>query len=235
MSFDAKNQSVDLSGCVVIVTGAGSGIGASAAKLAASRGALLCVTDVEAAAAELVAKEIRSAGGQALARQVDVSLEDDVAAAVSATVAEFGDLTGIVNNAGIIVAKRAHETTADEWDRVMSVNAAGTFFGCKHAIRHFLAAGHGGAVVNIASISAQVGLAEQAAYCASKGAVLQLTKQLAVDYSHLNIRCNTVGPGSVVTPLLDAYISGQKDPAEAGRRIAAAHPIGRLAQPKEIA
>jgi NAD(P)-dependent dehydrogenase (short-subunit alcohol dehydrogenase family) len=117
----------------------------------------------------------------------------------------------------------------------MSVNATGVFYGCKHAIRRFQSQGTGGSIVNIGSISAVVGLPEQAVYCASKGAVFQLSRQIAIDYASENIRCNTIGPGSVDGDFLRVYIESQEDPDEAEKSILAAHPIGRLADPKEIA
>jgi NAD(P)-dependent dehydrogenase (short-subunit alcohol dehydrogenase family) len=219
----------------IIITGAGSGIGAAAASLAASRGARVACVDLDLEAATRTASAIVAAGGSAVARRADVSSEADVSALFEGLVAEWGTIHGIVNNAGMLVAKSVVDTSVEEWDRTMAVNARGVFLGCKYAVAHFLEAGIGGSIVNTGSISGLVGLREQAAYCASKGAVVQLTKQIAVDFSHAGIRCNSVGPGSVMTPVLEAYLDGQSDPGSARALLEGAHPIGRLAQPEEIA
>jgi NAD(P)-dependent dehydrogenase (short-subunit alcohol dehydrogenase family) len=218
----------------ILITGGGSGIGAATSRLAAGRGATVAVLDRDAEAAKAVAEQIRHNGGDALAVQADVSDEASMEAAFKEAITGMGGLTGIANNAGMIVTKPLHETSVEEWDLSMAVNARGVFLGCRFAVDHFLANG-GGSIVNTASISALVGLAGQPAYCASKGAVLQLTRQIAVDYSNQGIRCNSVGPGSVTTPVLEAYLSGQPDPSRARSEIVAAHPIGRLAAPEEIA
>lgn len=218
-----------------IITGAGSGIGEATAKLAAHRGSAVVVADIDTDKAVAVAEVIRAQGGQALAYTADVSCEQNVRDMFDAAAAEFGTVTGVVNNAGMIVTKSLTETSVDEWDRCMSVNARGAFLGSKYAVLNFENTGNGGSIVNIGSISALVGLSDQAAYCASKGAVLQLTKQIAIDYSAAGIRCNSVGPGSVRTPVLDAYVGGQADPSAALAELAGAHPIGRLAEPVEIA
>lgn len=219
----------------IIITGAGSGIGAAAAKLAASRGAQVACVDLDLDGASRTASAIIDAGGAAVARRADVSSEADVSALFESLAAEWGSIHGIVNNAGMLVAKSVVDTSVEEWDRTMAVNARGVFLGSKYAVTHFLEKGIGGSIVNTGSISAVVGLREQAAYCASKGAVLQLTKQIAVDFSHAGIRCNTVGPGSVMSPVLEAYLNGQSDPGSARAVLEGAHPIGRLAQPEEIA
>jgi NAD(P)-dependent dehydrogenase (short-subunit alcohol dehydrogenase family) len=179
--------------------------------------------------------ELRDTGAKSVGIQADVSDENAVDELVRQTVAELGPLYGFVNNAGVIVTRPLAETTVRDWDFTMAVNARGTFLGCRAAVREFLRSGTSGAIVNVGSISATVGLAGQPAYCASKGAVLQLSRQIAVDYSRHDIRCNVVSPGSVTTAVLDDYLAGQANPGEARHGIIAAHPIGRLARPAEIA
>ncbi|MBU8826605.1 SDR family NAD(P)-dependent oxidoreductase [Mycolicibacterium goodii] len=219
----------------VIVTGAGNGIGRATALLCAAHGAPVAVVDRDGPSAKRVAAELDASGAAAIAIEADVSDETAVDNVVRRATAELGPLYGIVNNAGLIVTKPLAETTVAEWEKVMAVNARGAFLGCRAAVREFLSTDTAGAIVNIGSISATVGLAGQPAYCASKGAVLQLSRQIAVDYSRHGIRCNVVSPGSVTTAVLDDYLSGQDKPDAAREDIIAAHPIGRLAQPAEIA
>lgn len=219
----------------IIVTGASRGIGAATATLLAERNASVAIADINVEGGEHLAQDIRAAGGNAIFVRTDVTDEADVEAVVQRTVADFGQLDGIVNNAAAIVVSKVADLTAEEWDRVMAVNGRGVFFGCKHSIRQFQAQGTGGSIVNIGSISAVVGLAEQPAYCASKGAVVQLSRQIAMEYAAEGIRCNTVGPGSVDSEFFHQYLDGQADPKAALDQIVAAHPIGRIAQPHEIA
>ncbi|MDR2256112.1 MAG: SDR family oxidoreductase [Arthrobacter sp.] len=219
----------------ILITGAGSGIGQAAAVLAASQGAAVAVVDRDAVAVEVTVSLVSEAGGTAWGLVVDVSDESSFDEGFERAVAHFGQIHGVVNNAGILSTGTVADTTVADWDRLMNVNAKGVFLGCRNAVRHFLAAGIKGAIVNTASISAQVGLPQQAAYCASKGAVLLLTKQIAADFSALGIRCNSVGPGSVMTPVLRDYLEGQGDGAAALSALQADHPIGRIAEPSEIA
>ncbi len=226
---------MELQGKTIIITGAGRGIGATSAELFAANGANVVVADIKEDWALQTVERVRAGGGEATAHTIDVTDEAAVAAVVESSVSTYGRLDGIVNNAATIVVKKAADITAEEWDRVMAVNATGVFYGCKHAIRAFLAQDGGGSIVNIGSISAVVGLPEQAVYCASKGAVFQLTRQIAIDYAAEGIRANTVGPGSVDGDFLRIYLEGQADPAEAEANVLAAHPIGRLADSREIA
>lgn len=226
---------MELRGEVIIVTGGGSGIGAATAIRCAELGAQVAIGDINAEGAETTAAHISSAGGESLSCATDVADPDAVRQLVARTVEKFGKLTGIVNNAAKIVVNSVHESTEDEWRAVMDVNIGGTFHGCKYAIEQFLSQGSSGAIVNIGSISAIVGLNRQAAYCTSKGAVLQLSRQIAIDYADRNIRCNVVGPGSVETPVLTRYLEGQDDPVTARTKIVSAHPMARLGSPEEIA
>ena len=225
---------MELEGKAVIVTGSGRGIGAAVAELLARNGAKVVVADVQQDWGQKTEDRIRASGGEATFLKTDVSEEQDVADMVEFAVATYGRLDAIVNNAATTVIKRVSDITAGEWDRVMRVNVGAVFYGCKHAIRQFLTQG-GGTIVNMGSISALVGLPDRAAYCASKGAVLQLSRQIAMEYARDNIRCNTVGPGSVDGEFLRNNLAKSANPQEAEERILAAHPIGRLADAAEVA
>jgi NAD(P)-dependent dehydrogenase (short-subunit alcohol dehydrogenase family) len=220
---------------VIIVTGGGRGIGAATAKLMGSQGAKVVVADVNEVGGTSVVDSIVSLGGSAVYAHVDVTEEDQIEALVALAVGEYGRLDGIVNNAATIAVAAIEDLSVDEWDRVMRVNGRGVFLGCKHAIVQFKKQGGGGAIVNIGSISGVVGLAQQPAYCASKGAVIQLSRQIAMEYASDNIRCNTVGPGSVDGEFFQMYLDGQGDATAALQAVLDAHPMGRVAQPQEIA
>jgi NAD(P)-dependent dehydrogenase (short-subunit alcohol dehydrogenase family) len=219
-----------LDGKVCVITGAGGGMGRDAAILFTQEGAKVCAADVDAdAAAETVAQ----IDGDAFAQQVDVAEEGSVAAMLRATADRFGGIDVLYNNAGISPNDDASviDTSVEAWDRVQAVNTKGVFLCCKHGIPYLLERG-GGSVINVASFVAIVGAAtSQISYTASKGAVLSMTRELAVQFARQNIRVNALCPGPVETPLL-LSIYGD-DPAALERR--RAHwPTGRLAKPREV-
>jgi 3-oxoacyl-[acyl-carrier protein] reductase len=185
-------------GAVVIVTGGGSGIGAATARRLAAEGAKVAVADVRGATADAVAAEITAAGGTALGVTCDVSREADVVAMVQRTTEEFGAVTGLFANAGTAGRGWIHETTLSDWQRVLSVNLNGVFLCAKHVLPELLKRG-GGAIVTTGSIASVVigGAGSAASYASSKGAVLQLTKQIAVDYGPRGVRAACVCPGAV--------------------------------------
>jgi NAD(P)-dependent dehydrogenase (short-subunit alcohol dehydrogenase family) len=224
-----------LEGKHIIVTGAGSGIGAATARMAAAKGASIAVVDLDSQSAGSVATEINDAGGAAVVLAADVSQESEVKQMVNAAVQAFGSIHGIVNNAGVIVTRPLIDTSVEEWDHCMDVNARGVFLGCKYAVRHFLEHDIKGAIVNTGSISALTGQKGQAAYAASKGAIVQLTRQVAVEHAAAGIRCNSVGPGSVRSAVLDAFLSSQDDPQTAEVSLAQTHPVNRIGSAEEVA
>jgi NAD(P)-dependent dehydrogenase (short-subunit alcohol dehydrogenase family) len=226
---------MDLKDKVVIITGSGRGIGAAAAELCAQNGAKVVICDINDQWGQKVLDKICGQNLEASYFHVDVSKESEVEALVKFTVDTYGRLDGIVNNAATIVVKPVADLTAEEWNKVISVNLTGVFYGCKHAIRQFEKQGSGGSIVNIGSISAVVGLYEQPVYCASKGGVFQLSRQIAVEYAKKNIRCNVIGPGSVDGEFVQIYLDGQADPKAAAERQMASHPMGRFATPREVA
>ena len=232
---DLRTTDRPLGGKHIIVTGAGSGIGAATARMAAVKGASVAVVDLDAQRADAVVAHITAAGGTALALTTDVAQESEVSAMVDAAAQAFGTIHGIVNNAGVIVTRPLVETSVEEWDRCMDINARGVFLGCKYAVRHFLEHQVKGAIVNTGSISALTGQKGQAAYAASKGAIVQLTRQIAVEHAAAGIRCNSVGPGSVRSAVLDSFLASQEDPAAAEIALAQTHPVNRIGAAEEVA
>ncbi|TLP95845.1 glucose 1-dehydrogenase [Nesterenkonia salmonea] len=232
---DPSTSHRPLDGKNIIITGAGSGIGAATARMAAAKGASVAVVDLDSRHAEMVTAEINGSGGTAVALTTDVSQEAEVQRMVDAAVQSFGRIHGIVNNAGVIVTRSLVDTSLEEWDRCMNVNARGVFLGCKYAVKHFLEHKIKGAIVNTGSISALTGQMGQSAYAASKGAIVQLTRQVAVEYAATGIRCNSVGPGSVRSAVLDSFLSSQEDPQAAEIALAKTHPVNRIGSAEEVA
>ena len=219
-------------GRIGIVTGAASGIGRAAAIRLAGEGAHLALADI--ADAEPLAAELRAKGAEALFHRMDVSVAADWDALIARVRERFGGLDFLVNNAGVPLAKTAPETSEADWDRVLAVNLKSVFLGCKAAIP-VLSGRPGAAIVNVASELGLVGHACAAAYCASKGGVIQLTRAMAIDHAAEGIRINAVCPGPVDTPLLDAFNAAEADPEAAARENDAATLIGRVGRPEEVA
>jgi NAD(P)-dependent dehydrogenase (short-subunit alcohol dehydrogenase family) len=213
---------------LIVVTGAGSGIGrATVHRLAAEGGARIVALDVRAEAAEATAAE---AGELVSAAECDVRDEASVRRVIEETAAR-GRLTGLANVAGIGSTTTAPDTPVEVWDAVFDVNARGTFLACKHAIPAMVAGG-GGAIVNVGSVAGLVGIPSRAAYCASKGAVIALTRALAVDHVGDGIRVNCVCPGTVDSPWVRRLVEEVGESLEALR---ARQPMGRLGTPEEVA
>jgi NAD(P)-dependent dehydrogenase (short-subunit alcohol dehydrogenase family) len=228
-----------LAGKVAVVTGASSGIGRGIARRYATEGATVYVADVNTAGGEETVAMIREAGGEAAFAQCDVSDPEQVRATLDRAASERGQLNIVVNNAGVGGGgKRAEDITPEDFQRTLAVNLLGPFYGCKYAIPHLRKQG-GGAIINISSVYGLIAAPNVAPYAASKGGVIMLTKQLAVDYSRENIRVNCICPGFVDTDL--GGRRARMDPADAAKAHAAREakaaiqPIGRQAQPDEMA
>ncbi len=222
-----------LAGRVALVTGGGSGIGLETVKLFAAEGARVVVADRAAEAGTAAVKAIEAAGGTACFVRCDVARSDEVEAAVAAAERSYGALHVLFNNAGIFPGADGspESTPEDVWDQVMAVNLKGVFLGCKHGLPALLRAG-GGSIINTASFVAVMGAAtSQIAYTASKGGVLAMTREIAVEYARRGIRANALCPGPVNTPLLEELLA---DPAARARRFVHL-PMGRLAEAPEIA
>lgn len=232
-SPDSRFPLFRLDGRVALITGAASGIGRESALLFAQAGAAVVVCDASADAGEQCVEEIRAAGGRACLARADVSQSDQMREAVATAQREFGGLHVLFNNAGIFPEGDGSpvDTSEELWQRVIDVNLKGVFLGCKHGIPALLASG-GGSIVNTASFVAVVGAAtSQIAYTASKGGVLAMTREIAVEYARQGIRANALCPGPVNTPLLAEFLA---DPEVRARRMVHL-PMGRLAEASEIA
>jgi NAD(P)-dependent dehydrogenase (short-subunit alcohol dehydrogenase family) len=223
-----------LSGRGALVTGAASGIGRAVALLFAREGAAVGLLDRDAEGARAAAREIEQTGGRALPLPGDVTLDADCRRAVEAVQAAFSRLDVLVNAAGIIQRADVLATSEEQWDRTLAVNVKSVFLLARAAIPAMLAAG-GGAIVNIASNWGLVGGARAAAYCASKGAVVTLTKALALDHGQQGIRVNCLCPGDVDTPMLRDEARQLGLSWEAFREEAAANPLGRVGTPEDVA
>jgi NAD(P)-dependent dehydrogenase (short-subunit alcohol dehydrogenase family) len=217
---------------VALITGAGSGMGKSAALLFASEGAKVAVADINEDQARETADSIIKKGGQALAIRADVAKGEDVKRMVDETVAKFGGLNILYNNAGIEGEPNFVSNVSEEqFDRVLAINLRGVFLGMKYALPHLIKAG-GGSVINQASVAGFVAIRGSAAYCASKGGVIALTRVAALEYGRYNIRVNSICPGLVETPMAARIRKGAPPNQRVVQRLSV---LGRMAEPEEIA
>jgi NAD(P)-dependent dehydrogenase (short-subunit alcohol dehydrogenase family) len=225
-----------LDGKVALITGAGSGIGRATAELFASEGAAVAVLDLRPEAAGETVEKIIASDGRAVPIEADVAVAADAEAAIRRTVSAFGRLDVVYNNAGVDSTGSVAEATEEDWDRCFAVNVKGTFLVSRAAVPQLAAAG-GGVIVNQASVAGLVGVAGLAAYCAAKGAVIALTRSMAVDLAARRIRVNVLCPGTVYTPLIEPLLRtrGDGDVAAGLARTLVKYPIGRLGNPAEIA
>jgi NAD(P)-dependent dehydrogenase (short-subunit alcohol dehydrogenase family) len=219
-----------LEGKVALITGGASGMGKVASRLFANEGAKVVLTDVSDEAGRSTADEI---GANAMFVHADVSKEADAKAMVDAAVERFERLDVLYNNAGVMLDADGSVDTTDEsvWDRTLAINVKGVAFGCKFGVPAMIASG-GGSIINVASFVAWLGAAtSQTAYTASKGAVLAMTREMAVEYARKGVRCNALCPGPIETPLLMALLSDEQKKQRRFVHI----PMGRLGQAEELA
>jgi NAD(P)-dependent dehydrogenase (short-subunit alcohol dehydrogenase family) len=221
-------------GKVVLITGAGVGIGRATAVLFAQEGARLGINSFTPAHGQETLKKVQEAGGEGIYIQGDVSRAADAQRMVEETVKAFGKLDILLNNAGIVIPGRIDNTSEEDWDRTMAVNLKGVFLVSKYAIPEMRKNG-GGVIIHNASVLATKGAKERAPYTASKGGVWALTKAMAADYISENIRVNCVCPGTTYTPSLQQRIDAFPDPKAALADFIARQPMGRLGKEEEIA
>ena len=224
-----------LGGKTAVVTGAGSGIGRAIAMLFARTGARVLCADVALETAEATASLIMEAWGTADAAPCDVRDEEQVARLVRTAVDQYGALDVLVNNAGINpLAQNPDDVHPDLWNHVLDVNLAGLFWGCKHGAAAMRERGRG-SIVNLASVSGLIGWGGSAAYVASKGGAIALTRKLAIDYAPQGIRVNCRCPGSIRTPMVEQNLRLYPDAEEQLQQTIAQHPLGRLGTSDDVA
>jgi NAD(P)-dependent dehydrogenase (short-subunit alcohol dehydrogenase family) len=219
---------------VALVTGAARGIGKGIALRFAQEGAKVGVLDLYETSCQAVVDEIVAAGGQAIALGADVTDEHQVARAVAALKERFGLCEALVNNAAVMPAGRLHETHPEDFDRCLAVNLRGTYLCSRAVIPDMLARGKG-SIIHMASVTGLRGLPGIAAYSATKGALIALTRAMSTDYARYGIRVNCVSPGTIDSPMLHDFVAAQSDPANIRRQFDAMHPIGRVGTIEEVA
>ncbi|HEY6226246.1 MAG TPA: SDR family NAD(P)-dependent oxidoreductase [Verrucomicrobiae bacterium] len=219
---------------VAWITGAASGMGEGIARLFAAEGAAVALVDVQSAKGYAVAEKIRAEGGRAIFIECDVAKEAAVRASIERAEKEFGGLQIIANCAGIVQIKLLHELEEADWDRLMDINVKSIFFSIKHGIR-FLKRNPRSYVVNIGSVGSFIGQSSTPAYSTSKGAVMMLSKSIALDYAAAGVRCNCVCPGITDTPMLREHLRMHPDPDTALRERLRRVPIGVALTPDDIA
>jgi NAD(P)-dependent dehydrogenase (short-subunit alcohol dehydrogenase family) len=221
---------------VAVVTGGASGIGEATARLFAAEGAVVHVFDLDRAGAERVVREIAGSSGRAFAHELDVANEAQVARAFAEVVERSGRLDVLVNSAGIAHVGTLLSTDESDFDRLYRVNVKGTYQACRAAVRVMVKSG-GGSIVNLGSIVSLIGLEERFAYTMTKGAVLTMTRSIAVDYMKQGVRCNCICPTRVHTPFVDGFVKKNYPGREAEKfaELDAYQPMGRMARPEEVA
>ena len=224
-----------LSGKVVVVTGAASGIGWASARLFGQEGARLVLGDVDEAEGRQAAEEIGADGAEATFLRTDVTSSADVERLVAAAVERYGKLDAIFNNAGISLVGSILDTSEDDFDRVVAVNLKGVYLGCKHALPHLLANPNGGVILNMSSNGGLIGRPGDPLYNATKHGVMGLTKSLAVAYADRRVRVNAVCPGPIDTPMVWRGMEPGGDREAYARRAVASCPTPRLAAADEVA
>ena len=221
-----------LTGKVAIVTGAANGIGRACARRFAADGASVALADINVEAGEAAAAAIRAEGGAAIFVETDVTKREAIVSLVQRTLAEFGRLDIMLNNAGVALSASVLEMSDEIFDKVLSINLRSAFIGSQLAARRMVAAGNGGVIINMSSVNALLAIPGLAAYACTKGALNQLTKVAAIELAPHNIRVVAIGPGTILTDLARQSVMGDE---AARRKILARTPLGRAGEPEEVA
>ncbi|MBE0597152.1 MAG: SDR family oxidoreductase [Desulfuromonadales bacterium] len=219
-----------LKGKVAVVTGGGGAIGGASAELFAAQGAKVVVSDFNGRTAQQVVDKIRQAGGEAVLAEADVSKVPETAKIIQAAMDAFGRVDVLFNVAGVELVKSLHEHTEEDYDRVMGVSLKGSFFCAKYAVQQMMKQGSG-VIINMGSIAALNGHAQLASYCAAKGALINFTKYLAIEYAPYNIRSNCICPGTIATEMVKRAAAANPDLVE---KNVLQHPLGRMGEVREI-
>ncbi|GAF67134.1 putative dehydrogenase [Bacillus sp. TS-2] len=220
---------------VILITGAGSGIGKCSAKRFAEEGAIVIVNDLNKEAGETTINEIRDIHQQASFVQADVTNPLQVQEMIESVVSKHGRIDVLFNNAGISGVGKLHELNVNDWNRTLDVNINGVMLPCKYVLP-FMMRQRNGVIINMSSCIAEIGLASRASYATSKGAILSLTKSLQVDYAAYNIRINAILPGTIMTPFVEEYLkTSYDDPDLAINKIKSRQLSGELGKPEDIA
>lgn len=228
---------MEFEGRVIVVTGGASGIGRACVSAFAAEGGRVVLADWDVAQGEQVTAEVRAAGGDALFVATDVTRGEDAERLAQTTVAHYGGIDVLVNNAGIQRYGTVIDTPRDVWDQVLAVNLTGVYLVSQRCLPHIIARG-GGAVINMASVQAFATQKAVAAYAATRGAVVALTRNMALDFADQNVRVNAVCPGSIETPLLHYAVQAQLPGADEEatiRKWGKGHALGRVGRPEEVA
>jgi NAD(P)-dependent dehydrogenase (short-subunit alcohol dehydrogenase family) len=223
-----------LAGKVAIVTGAGRGIGRAITERLAADGAAVVASQRTPDEGEELARALTALGQEVVFVAADVREERASARLAHEAITRFGRIDVLCNNAGVGLLKAITETEREDYDRVLDTNVWGIFTCSRHVIPRMIEGG-GGSVVNVGSVAATVGFETDAAYCASKGAVHALTRQMALDYARAGVRVNCVAPGFIETEQVRVYVESHADPVAAEQAVVAAHPMGRMGRPEEVA
>jgi meso-butanediol dehydrogenase / (S,S)-butanediol dehydrogenase / diacetyl reductase len=223
-----------LTGKIAIITGAAAGIGAASAFLFAKEGAKIVAVDVDLSTLKRLSDELAKTGAECLPMVADVSKREDVLGVMHSTLAKFGRVDILFNNAGVVTSGKIDEIDEDQWDRAMAINVKGMYLFCHAVIPEFKKQG-GGVILNTASATVLRTVVDRACYTATKSAVVGLTKSMALDYVRDNIRVNCLCPGTTDTPSLAQRLAAFPDPAEARKNFIARQPMGRLGTAEEIA
>jgi meso-butanediol dehydrogenase / (S,S)-butanediol dehydrogenase / diacetyl reductase len=223
-----------LAGKIAIITGAAAGVGRASALLFAREGAKIAAVDLDDAGVQTLREEVSATGGDALAVRADVSKADEVQRVVQSVLDRFGSVDILFNNVGIVPHGKLHTISEAEWDRTMTINVKSMYLLCRKVIPVFLRQG-GGVILNTSSATALRSVPDRVAYSTSKGAVLALTRSMAVDYVRDHIRVNCLCPGTVDTPSFRQRMAAFPDPEEALRQFVTRQPMGRLGTADEVA